>query len=95
MVSISNWCKTYPFGLVEVCQLGASALYHKTCKASVLENCTVFVLRTVMRSDVFDPTPQLGADTPKADVQGTLKFCHVTMISRYAANLFFAITNLG
>ena len=95
MVSISHCCSTYLLGLVVVWQLGASAVYHKICKASVLEDYTVFVLRTVERFDCFDPTSQLSAYAPETDVRGTLKFSHVTMVSRYAANLFFTITNLG
>ena len=70
-------------------------MYHKIYKASVLEDYTMFVLRTVERSDCFDPTSQLSAYAPETDVRGTLKFGHVTMVSRYAADLFFAITNLG
>ena len=78
-----------------VWQLGASAVYHRTCKASVLEDYTVLVLRTVERSDGFNPTSQLSAYAPETDVTGAFKFSHVTMVSRYAANLFFTITNLG
>ena len=95
MTSISHCCSTHLLGLVLVWQLRASAVYHKVCKASVLEDFTVSVLLTVERSDCFDPTSQLSAYTLETDVRGTFKFGHVTMVSRYAANLFFTITNLG
>ena len=95
MVSFYHCRSTHLLGLVVVWQLRASAVYHKVCKASVLDDYTEFVLLTVERSDCFDPTSQLSAYTPETDVRGTLKFSHVTMISRYAANLFFTITNLG
>ena len=74
---------------------GSISNVHKICIASVLGDYTVFVLRTVERSDCFDPTSQLSAYAPETDVGGTLKFIHVTMVSRYAANLFFTITSLG
>ena len=70
-------------------------MHHEVCKVSVLEDFTVSVLLTAQRSDCFDPTSQLSAYTLETDVRGTLKFSHVTMVSRYAANLFFTITNLG
>lgn len=95
MVSVSHCCSTHLLGLVVVWLLGASAVYHEICKASIIEDYTVFVLRTVERSDCFDPTSQLSAYAPEADVRGTLEFSHVTMGSRYAANLFFTIPNLG
>ena len=47
------------------------------------------------RSDLFGPTSQLSAHTPETNVQGTLELSHAAMVSRYTANLFFAVTNLG
>ena len=46
-------------------------------------------------SDFFDPTSQLSAHTPETNVRGTLELGHAAMVSRYTANLFFAMTDLG
>ena len=48
-----------------------------------------------MRSDVFNPSLELKADTSKANFESVHEFRYIAMVSRNTANFFFSVANDG